>query len=178
MPVDADVSGRTGSTAAPTVKAARLRFGRAKWDKQPTQSSAVLIGSVGVAIPRTVIDRAVELSRGRPVAIVTIARIYGSSLGLPNPGLLPTRAEMDEQLAIVNRAIDRLERSGVEAWGQVASTRRYAKTIAHAARARGVDHVLVVSPGTQRWRRMIEGDVARDVSRRVGKVMDVVGITT
>ena len=87
------------------------------------------------------------------MAVVTIARIYGSSFGLPSPGLMPTRKEMDEQRAMVDNAIDRLERAGVEAWGQVASTRRYGKTIAQAARARGVDQVLVVTPDVPRWRR-------------------------
>jgi hypothetical protein len=112
------------------------------------------------------------------VAVVSIARIYGSSLGLPNPGLLPTRKEMDEQMALVTRAIDRLETSGVQAWGQVAATRRYAKTIVKAARARGVDHVLVVTRQVPRWRLMIEGDLARDVRRRIGKDIAVEGITS
>ena len=80
----------------------------------PTQAAAVLIATVGISIPPTVIRRAVELSGGRPVAVVSIARIYGSSLGLPNPGLLPTRKEMEEQRALVTTAIDRLERSGVK----------------------------------------------------------------
>jgi nucleotide-binding universal stress UspA family protein len=84
---------------------------------------------------------------------------------------------MDEQRALVADAIARLERAGVEAWGQVASTRRYAKTIAHAARARGVDDVLVISPAVPRWRRIIEGDTARDVKRRIGQHMTVEGIT-
>jgi len=112
------------------------------------------------------------------VAVVSIARIYGYSLGLPNPGLLPTRKEMDEQRALVTKAIDRLERSGVEAWGQVAATRRYAGTIVKAARARGVDHVLVVTPQVPRWRLMIEGDLAREVRRRIGKDMSVAGSTS
>jgi hypothetical protein len=78
----------------------------------------------------------------------------------------------------VTKAIGRLERSGVQAWGQVAATRRYAKTIATAARARGVDHVLVITPQVPRWRLLIEGDLARDVRRRVGKDTAVEGITT
>ena len=131
---------------------------------------------MGIPIPPAVIRRAVKLSEGRPVAVVSIARIYGSSFGLPNPGLLPTRKEMDEQQALVTKAIDRLERSGIEAWGQVATTRRYAKTIAQAARARGVSHVLVVTPEVPRWRQLIEGDVARDVRRRIGKDVAVEGI--
>jgi alkylated DNA nucleotide flippase Atl1 len=108
-----------------------------------------------------------ELTRGRPVAVISIARIYGSSLGLPNPGLLPTRKEMDEQRALVAKAIDELEQSGLEAWGQVAATRRYARTIAQAAAARGVEHVLVVTAQVPTWRRIVEGDTARDVRRRL-----------
>jgi hypothetical protein len=170
MPAEAEVGARTGS---PIPGPAWARFGKSKRDKQPTQPAAVLIATVGISIPPTVIRRATELSGGRPVAVVSIARIYGSSLGLPNPGLLPTRKEMEEQRALVTTAIGRLERSGVEAWGQVAATRRYGKTIARAARARGVDHVLVVTPKVPRWRLMIEGDVARDVRRRIGKDVSV-----
>ena len=171
------MSTRMGRPAtAPAARPARLRFGRAKWDRQPAQPAAVLIATVGISIPPAVVRHAVELSGGRPVAVVSIARIYGSSLGLPNPGLLPTRKEMDEQRALVAKAIDRLERSGVEAWGQVAVTRRYARIIASAARARGVNHVLVVTPEVPRWRRMIEGDLARDVRRRLKRV-DVTGVS-
>jgi hypothetical protein len=160
-----------------TARPLRARFGKAKWDTQPTQSSAVLIATVGIAIPPAVIRKAVQLSEGRPVAVITIARIYGSSFGLPSPGLMPTRKEMDEQRALVAKAIDRLERSGVEAWGQVASTRRYAKTIAQAARARGVEQVVVVTKKVPRWRQLVEGDTARDVRRRIGKHIVVDGIT-
>jgi hypothetical protein len=153
------------------------QFRKAKWDTQPTQASAVLIATVGVPIPPAVIRQAVQLSGGRPVAVVTIARIYGSSFGLPSPGLMPTRKEMDEQRAIVTKAIDRLERAGVEAWGQVASTRRYAKTIAQVAQARGVENVLVVTREVPRWRSLVEGDTGRDVRRRVGKNVVVEGTT-
>jgi hypothetical protein len=168
----------TSPVTEPIAGRTRPRFGKGKkWDKQPTQSSAVLVATVGAPIPPAVIDRAVGLGGGRPVAVISIARIYGSSLGLPNPGLLPTRKEMDEQRAWVSEAIERLERSGVEAWGQVATTRRYGRTIAQAARARGVSNVLVVTPEVARWRRMIEGDVARDVRRRIGKDMAAESVT-
>jgi hypothetical protein len=171
------MSTRTGRpVAAPVTRPARPRFGRAKWDKQPTQPAAVLIATVGIPIPSTVIRHAVELSGGRPVAVVSIARIYGSSLGLPNPGLLPSGKEMADQRDLVTRAIGHLERSGVEAWGQVAATRRYAATIAKAARARGADHVLVVTPEVPRWRLLIEGDLARAVRRRIGKDMAVADV--
>ncbi len=179
-PVQAEMkmSTQRGSTVeGPIPKLARAPFGKGKWDKQPTQPCAVLIATVGISLPPAVIRHAVELSGGRPVAVVSIARIYGSSLGLPNPGLLPSRKEMEEQRALVTKAIDCLERSGVEAWGQVAATRRYAKAIARAALARDVDHVLVVTREVPRWRLMIEGDVARDLRRRIGKDVAVEGIT-
>jgi hypothetical protein len=167
------VAGVDGRASEP----APARFGRRKWDKQPDQAAEVLIASVGVPIPSAVIRTAVQLSEGGPVAVISIARIYGSSLGLPNPGLMPTKKEMAEQRALVAKAVSRLERSGVEAWGQVAATRRFAKTIAGAARARGAQHVLVVAPETARWRKVVEGDVARDVRRRIPKDITVEGIT-
>jgi nucleotide-binding universal stress UspA family protein len=172
--------GTKSAVEKPTRRSPFPRFGKAKWDKQPTQSSAVLIATVGLAIPPTVLRRAMELCGGRPIAVISIARIYGSSLGLPNPGLLPTRKEMDEQRELVAKAIDRLEQSGIEAWGQVATTRRYARTIAQAAQARGVDHVLVVTAKVPRWRLLVEGDTARDVGRRIrriGRDVSVEGIT-
>jgi hypothetical protein len=162
----------------PVRTPARSRFGRRKWDRQPSQSAAVLIASVGVPIPPPVLRSAVRMSGGEAVAVISIARIYGSSLGLPNPGLMPTKAEMDDQRALVAKAVDRLERSGVEAWGQVAATRRFAKTIAQAARARGVRNVVVVAPSTARWRVVVEGDVARDVRRRLPKDVTVEGVTS
>src|SRR5580704_6187400 len=107
----------------------RSKFGRRKFDKQPKQRAAVLIASNGVKIPGAAIRMAQRLSSGEPVAVVTIARIYGSSLGLPNPGLMPTRREMDEQRAIVEKAVAALEKGGGQAWGQLAASRRPAKTI-------------------------------------------------
>ena len=123
------------------------------------------------------IRRAVELSEGRPVAVVTIARIYGSSLGLPNPGLLPTRKEMDEQLALVNKAIDRLERSRRRSLGPGGlhpALRQDHRPGGPGPRGgpRAGGH-----PEVARWRRLIEGDVARDVGAASAKGVAVEGIT-
>ena len=86
----------------------RRNFGRRKFDRQPTQQAPVLIATNGFPIPAATLRRARELSEGDPVAVVTIARIYGSSLGLPNPGLMPTRKEMADQKAIVEKAVGRV----------------------------------------------------------------------
>ena len=171
-------------TMAPAAEAAagparpiRSRFGRRKFDKQPTQRAAVLIASNGCRIPGAAVRQALALSGGEPVAVVTIARIYGSSLGLPNPGLLPTRKEMDEQKGYVREAVAALERGGAEAWGQVAASRKPVKTIAQAATARGVRHVFVVrEEQPARWRRVVEGDLAKEIARKLGGAVPVEGV--
>ena len=163
--------------AKPAHGPVRSKFGRRKFDKQPTQPAAVLIASNGEKIPGAAVRQAIRLSAGEPVAVVTIARVYGSSLGLPNPGLMPTRKEMEEQKEIASRTVAALEKGGVEAWGQVAATRKPSKTIAQAAVARGVRHVLVVRPEKAGWRLVVEGDVAKEVAHKLGGDVTVEGIT-
>jgi hypothetical protein len=168
------------AASAPDAPAAgspvRRKFGRRKFDKQPTQTAAVLIASNGEKIPGAAVRQALRISGGRPVAVVAIARIYGSSLGLPNPGLMPTRKEMDEQKAIVQGAVSAIEKGGSEAWGQIAATRRPSKTIAQAAAARGVQHVLVVRPEKTGWRLFVEGDIAKEVAKKLGSGVTVEGV--
>jgi nucleotide-binding universal stress UspA family protein len=154
----------------------RRKFGRRKFDKQPTQKAAVLIASNGEKIPGAAIRQALRISAGEPVAVVTIARIYGSSLGLPNPGLMPTRKEMNEQKEIVQKAVGAIETGGSEAWGQIAASRRPSKTIAQAAAARGVEHVLVIRPEKTGWRLFVEGDVAKEVAKKLGSGVTVEGV--
>jgi nucleotide-binding universal stress UspA family protein len=168
---------------APTVEdparsPIRALFGRRKFDKQPSQPAKVLIAAAsGDAFPRAAFIRAAELAGQDGVAVVTIARIYGSSLGLPNPGLMPTRREMAAQKEHVEAAIAELERRGLVAWGQIAASRKPAKTIAEVARARGVDHVVVVRHELVRWREIVEGDVVKEISRKLGSAVAVEGVS-
>jgi hypothetical protein len=155
----------------------RRKFGRRKFDKQPTQRAAVLIASNGEKIPKTAIQQALRISAGAPVAVVTIARIYGSSLGLPNPGLMPTRKEMNEQKEIVQEALSAIEKGGSEAWGQIAASRRPSKTIAQAAAARDARYVLVIRPEKVGWRLFVEGDVAKEVAKKLGPRVTVEGLS-
>ena len=156
----------------------RRRFGRRKFDRQPAQQAAVLIAANGVAIPGAAVRLALRLAGDRPVAVVSIARLYGSSLGLQNPGLMPSRKEMAAQRDIVERAVASLEKGGVEAWGQIAVSRKPAKTIAAAAAARSVGHVIVVRPDQPvRWRQVVEGDLVKEVVRKVGSAVEVEGVS-
>src|SRR5262252_4233984 len=131
-----------------------MLFGRRRWDPQPTSPAAVLLASSGAPFSRAAVRRAYELAAGEPVAVLTILKVYGSQFGLPNPGLLPTRRERDEQLAIVGRAIKDLERLGGDADGQVARTRQ-------------VRYVVMDTPTTTGVRRIIEGEITNIVRRRL-----------
>ena len=119
--------------------------------------------------PRAV-ARAAALAGSGPVAVVTIARIYGSSFGLPHPGLLPTTAELAERRRWVDAAIRRLQAAGTPADGQVAATRRAAKKLAGVARARGA-RTIVIDEATpsNRLRRLVEGDVGAELHRKLRK---------
>ena len=65
-----------------------------------------MLASTGSPIDPSVIDRtaelAAELSTSQPVQVivVSVARIWGTKLGLPNPGLYPHKREWDEQRQI------------------------------------------------------------------------------
>jgi len=159
-------------------RAIRRRFGRRKFDKQPTEPASVLVASNGVAVPGAAIRLAMRMGGGEPVAVLGIARLYGSALGLQNPGLMPSRKEMAEQQEIVRGTVAAIEQRGADASGQVAITRRPARTIAAAARARNVGHVIVVRPDQPvRWRQVVEGDLAKEVARKLGPDIEVEGVS-
>jgi Universal stress protein family len=144
-----------------------MLFGRRRFDPQPTFPAAVLLASSGSPFSRAAVSRAFELAAGEPVAVLSILKVYGSQWGLPNPGLLPTRSEREEQLTVVSRAIDALERRGGTADGQIAATRSAGRTIAKVARARKVRYVVMDSPTVKGVRRIIEGEVTGIVKRRL-----------
>ena len=105
--------------------------------------------------------------------MLSILKIYGSTFGLPNPGLLPTRREREEQFANVRKAINQLERSGCTADGQIAATRSVGRTIAKVARVRQV-RVVVMDDSTESGvRRVIEGSVTSAVRRRLAGRADI-----
>ncbi len=151
---------------------------RGRFDSQPAQPAAVMLASYGTPFTEAAVAEAVRLAGGRPVGVVTIARVYGSAFGLPNPGLLPTAAELAERRAELEWAVRALEKRGVEAWGQVTASRRPARSIVKATRARGATAVVVCTRTVPTWRRVVEGDPVRELRRRAGAGVEVVGVTT
>ena len=136
-----------------------------------------MLASSGAPFSRAAVRRARELAAGEPVAVLSILKVYGSQFGLPNPGLMPTRSEREEQLAIVQRAITDLQARGATADGQVAATRSAGRTIAKVARARQVRYVVMDAHPVTGVRRVIEGELANIVRRRLrdGTALELVG---
>jgi nucleotide-binding universal stress UspA family protein len=96
----------------------------------------VLLASEGRAIPVAAVERAAQLARERSgeVYVFSIARVWGSSFGFPNPGLLPSKREWDEQRKVVDDAVRALRKRGVDANGRVLATRKATKRIVGEAR--------------------------------------------
>jgi hypothetical protein len=140
---------------------------RRRWDAAPREPATVLLASSGAPISRAAARRARDLAAGGPVAVISILRVYGSAFGLPNPGLMPTRRERDEQVGIVDRAIRDLERLGCAADGQVTATRSAGRAIAKAARARQVSYVVMDAVPATGLRRVFEGELTAVIRRRL-----------
>jgi nucleotide-binding universal stress UspA family protein len=95
----------------------------------------VLLASEGRPISPAAVELAVRLAKqgGGKVHVFSVARVWGSGLGLPNPGLLPSKGEWDVQRDVVRAAVDALKQRGVDATGQVLATRKATKRILREA---------------------------------------------
>ncbi len=150
---------------------------RRRLDQQPVEPRTVLLATDGrEPLSPEAIARAAELASPDGVAVLAIAKIYGTQFGLPHPGLMPTQAEVDLRRQWIADAIAALERRGVEADGQLAATRKAIKLIARVAVARSVQHVVVDQSTQTGVRLMIEGDTGKDVRRRLRGAAEVIVI--
>jgi nucleotide-binding universal stress UspA family protein len=104
-----------------------------------------MVASEGRPFAHAVLVRAMELARPlhADLFVMTVARVWGTSLGFPNPGLQPTRQEWDHQRLNARRAVETFEKAGFEARALVLATRRPRKRFLQEARARGVDAIVM-----------------------------------
>jgi nucleotide-binding universal stress UspA family protein len=111
------------------------------------EASAVLLASEDREIPATAIDFAARVARhgGATVHVFSIARIWGTSLGFPSPGLYPTKQEWAAQRANVDRAVRALRKKGIDAHGRVIGTRAAAKRIVREAQALKCDAIVMAA---------------------------------
>jgi nucleotide-binding universal stress UspA family protein len=106
---------------------------------------AVLLASEEREIPRAAVDLAARIAQrsNAPVHVFSIARVWGTSFGFPNPGLLPNKKEWDRQHEVVRKAVARLRRKGIEADARVIGTRAAAKRIVQEARRLNCDAIVM-----------------------------------
>lgn len=145
----------------------------------------MLLAGLGKPFSPAAVNRAAELARqteehlDTPIAVLTIAKVHGSGLGLQHPGLMPTKKERDAQVALLEQAIGSLKKLGIHADGQVAVTRKFLRTIVKVARLRRARFVVMDDPGGSAVRRFLEGDPARYIRPRLsgGAVIEMVEAT-
>jgi len=127
----------------------------------------ILLASEGRPFSAAVISRTLAMARdsGASVRVLSIARVHGVAFGLPNPGLLPTKREWDEQRENVGKAVGRLRRKGIEADGHVLGTRNPAKRILAEAQTEGCE-VIVMAADPDRS-RLIGGAIWSQEPQRV-----------
>jgi nucleotide-binding universal stress UspA family protein len=123
----------------------QLRKSHQPPDPATLEIRRLVVASEGRKIPYVVLQHAFDLARPlkAEVRVVTIARVFGTSLGFPNPGLLPSKREWDEQKTIVRKAVVAFEKAGFEASGHVIGTRRATKRIVGEATGFGADAIVM-----------------------------------
>jgi nucleotide-binding universal stress UspA family protein len=107
----------------------------------------ILLATEGRPIPDAAIARVTQLAvrSGASVRVFSIARVHGVSFGMPNPGLLPTKAEWREQHDLVAKAVKRLKRKGIDADGHVVGTRKSTKRIVEEAQLAGCEAIVMAA---------------------------------
>ncbi len=114
---------------------------------------SLLLASEGRQISSTAVDFAAGMSAPEraTVRVLSIARVWGTAFGLPNPGLLPTKHEWEEQRAHVAEAVAALKSRGIQATGQVLGTRGAAKRIIAEADRHQCDAIVMAADPPRHW---------------------------
>jgi nucleotide-binding universal stress UspA family protein len=130
-----------------SVTAARVSRRKPESPAEPARFERILLASEGRPFSDAAIARVIELARlaDSSVRVFSIARVHGVAFGMQTPGLLPTKQEWAEQRAIVERAVKRLERKGIDADGHVVGTRKSTKRILQEAEFAGCDAIVMAA---------------------------------
>jgi nucleotide-binding universal stress UspA family protein len=147
-------------------------------DPATVQPDRVLLASEGREIPQLAVEFAARLAQqgGGVVYVFSIARVWGTSLGLPNPGLMPNKGEWDVQRDLVAAAVKALKGQGIKAEGHVLATRKATKRI--VSEAERLDCAVIVMGGDPPRNRLV-GDFIWSqepyrVRRRAGRPVYVI----
>jgi hypothetical protein len=102
------------------------------------------------------------------ITVLGIAKVFGTSLGLPHPGLKPTPLEWEAQRKITQDAADELRIQGFDILIAMAKARNAPKLIGRWVRAKRFHAVVVPDPDRPAWRRRIEGELTKEIGRYAG----------
>jgi nucleotide-binding universal stress UspA family protein len=143
-------------------------------------SHTVLLASEGRPFADEAVQVAARLARetGGAVRVLCIARMYGTSLGLQNPGLRPNKHELEQHENTVDQAIRALKRARVEADGHIIATRKATKTILGEARRQSCE-VIVMGADRRRNRfvaNLLWGQEPYRVQRRASIAVELVDV--
>jgi nucleotide-binding universal stress UspA family protein len=154
-----------------SADAKRIRRGAAKATPRrvPDPPRRILLVSYASSpITKDVLRRTIELATPEhaKITVLGIAKVFGTSLGLPHPALKPNRVEWEDQRNVVQRAADELIGRGFDVLLASAMARNAPKLIARWVQARNFHAVVIPDPERPGWRRRIEGDLANEIGRR------------
>jgi nucleotide-binding universal stress UspA family protein len=112
-----------------------------------------MLASEGRPIPQEAIAFAARLAKslGASVQVLSIARVYGTSLGLPNPGLRPNKREWEQQREYVTAAVKELRKRGVRARGRSIGARAAAKHIVRTAEREYCGAIVMAADRPRNW---------------------------
>lgn len=116
-------------------------------ESAPRKFERILLASEGRPISDAAVARVIELAAGSGTRahVFSVARVHGVAFGMQTPGLLPSKKEWAEQREIVNRAIKRLRRKGIQAEGHVLGTRKATKKILEEAQKEGCEAIVMTA---------------------------------
>lgn len=118
----------------------------------PEAVQRAILASEGRRFTDRVIDQAANLVvSGGYVRVLTIARMWGTGLGIPHPGLRPNKSEMAEHEDNIAQAIRRLKRAGLKAEGHIIATRKPGKSIIAEAQRERCEVIVMGADPRRRW---------------------------
>lgn len=154
------------------MTAAIMRRVRRRGDPPPdSPRDVVVVLQPGTAASDELL--AAARATGGTVAVVIQLKIHGYAFGMPNPGLMPNTRERAAADDAITATVARLRRKGVDVDGQIVITRQAHKAIVGIVRRRGATRVLLEPATGSRLRRLLEGDLYRQLSRRLGRSVTV-----
>ena len=110
---------------------------------------------------------------GGTITVVLPLKLHGYALGMPNPGLMPTAKERATAEEAITTTVRQLRRAGVDVDGQIVVTRHAHRAIVRIVRRRRVSRVVLEEGTAGRLRRLVEGDLHRQLVRRLGRSVTV-----